>query len=233
MGSAPFATVRPRRSLCGNRGVAAVGAPRFNRRPVRGPPRAAENYLMSRKMLIDAAHAEETRVVVLVSRNSTSRARAASSCAATSAWPSRPPCRPPSSNGGNRHGFLAFNEIHPDYYHSPARRPRSLDAEPRRTTTRTATHRRLRQPLTMMGKASRVPASTTNSTRSWSAAPAPLQDPGGDQAPPGPAGAGGQGGARQQGAAPTTYLSLAGRYCVLMPNTDRGGGISRKITTAT
>ncbi len=32
-----------------------------------------------------------------------------------------------------------------------------------------------------------------------------------------------------KGAAMTTYLSLAGRYCVLMPNTPRGGGISRKI----
>ncbi|WP_227286745.1 ribonuclease E/G [Boseongicola sp. H5] len=35
-----------------------------------------------------------------------------------------------------------------------------------------------------------------------------------------------------KGAALTTYLSLAGRYCVLMPNTARGGGISRKITLA-
>ena len=35
-----------------------------------------------------------------------------------------------------------------------------------------------------------------------------------------------------KGAALTTYLSLAGRYTVLMPNTARGGGISRKITNA-
>ena len=34
-----------------------------------------------------------------------------------------------------------------------------------------------------------------------------------------------------KGAALTTYLSLAGRYSVLMPNTARGGGISRKITS--
>ena len=34
-----------------------------------------------------------------------------------------------------------------------------------------------------------------------------------------------------KGAAMTTYLSLAGRYCVLMPNTPRGGGISRKISS--
>jgi ribonuclease E len=36
-----------------------------------------------------------------------------------------------------------------------------------------------------------------------------------------------------KGAALTTYLSLAGRYCVLMPNTARGGGISRKINSVT
>jgi ribonuclease E len=35
-----------------------------------------------------------------------------------------------------------------------------------------------------------------------------------------------------KGAALTTFLSLAGRYCVLMPNTPRGGGVSRKITNA-
>ena len=35
-----------------------------------------------------------------------------------------------------------------------------------------------------------------------------------------------------KGAALTTYLSLAGRYCVLMPNTPRGGGISRKISNS-
>ena len=35
-----------------------------------------------------------------------------------------------------------------------------------------------------------------------------------------------------KGAALTTYLSLAGRYCVLMPNSSRGGGVSRKITNA-
>lgn len=36
-----------------------------------------------------------------------------------------------------------------------------------------------------------------------------------------------------KGAALTTYLSLAGRYCVLMPNSSHGGGISRKISSAT
>ena len=35
-----------------------------------------------------------------------------------------------------------------------------------------------------------------------------------------------------KGAALTTYLSLAGRYCVLMPNNNKGGGVSRKITNS-
>src|SRR5699024_10520134 len=35
-----------------------------------------------------------------------------------------------------------------------------------------------------------------------------------------------------KGAACTTYLSLAGRYCVLMPNRIKSGGVSRKITSA-
>ena len=35
-----------------------------------------------------------------------------------------------------------------------------------------------------------------------------------------------------KGAALTTYISLAGRFCVLMPNSPRGGGVSRKITSA-
>ena len=36
-----------------------------------------------------------------------------------------------------------------------------------------------------------------------------------------------------KGAALTTYISLAGRFSVLMPNSPRGGGVSRKITSAT
>ena len=36
-----------------------------------------------------------------------------------------------------------------------------------------------------------------------------------------------------KGAALTTYISIAGRYCVLMPNTPRGGGVSRKIGNIT
>ena len=37
---------------------------------------------------------------------------------------------------------------------------------------------------------------------------------------------------RQKGTALTTFISLAGRYSVLMPNTPKGGGISRKIVNS-
>jgi ribonuclease E len=59
-----------------------------------------------------------------------------------------------------------------------------------------------------------------------------IQDPGSHQAPPGLLVQVVKEERGNKGAALTTYLSLAGRYCVLMPNTARGGGISRKITNA-
>ncbi len=62
--------------------------------------------------------------------------------------------------------------------------------------------------------------------------PPVLQDPGSDQAPPNHAGAGGEGRTRHQGCG-ADHLPLACRpLLVLMPNTARGGGISRKITSA-
>ncbi|MCL4145512.1 UNVERIFIED_CONTAM: hypothetical protein GTU68_010014, partial [Idotea baltica] len=84
--------------------------------------------------------------------------------------------------GGNRHGFLAFSEIHPDYYQIPI-------ADRRQYKIQEVIKRR-QVLLVQVVKEERG----------------------------------------NKGAAMTTYLSLAGRYSVLMPNTARGGGISRKIT---
>src|SRR5258708_7964050 len=94
---------------------------------IHDPPRAPENTVMSKKMLIDAAHPEETRVVVL---NGTqveafdfeSRARKQLRgniylAKVTRVEPSLQAAF--VEYGGNRHGFLAFNEIHPDYYQIP------------------------------------------------------------------------------------------------------------------
>src|SRR5690242_3225182 len=82
---------------------------------------------MSKRMLIDAAHAEETRVVVLdgnrveefdfESRNLKQLRGNIYLAKVTRVEPSLQAAF--VEYGGNRHGFLAFNEIHPDYYQIP------------------------------------------------------------------------------------------------------------------
>ncbi len=82
---------------------------------------------MSKKMLIDAAHAEETRVVVVdgnqveefdfESRGKKQLRGNIYLAKVTRVEPSLQAAF--VEYGGNRHGFLAFNEIHPDYYQIP------------------------------------------------------------------------------------------------------------------
>src|SRR4051794_27451266 len=82
---------------------------------------------MTKTMLIDAAHAEETRVVVVDGNRvedfdfeSQNRKQLRGNI-----YPAKVTRVDPSLQaafieyGGNRHGFLAFNEIHPDYYQIP------------------------------------------------------------------------------------------------------------------
>ena len=204
---------------------------------------------MTRKMLIDAAHAEETRVVVLDGTRveefdfeSQGRKQLRGNIYLAKITRVEPSLQAAFVEyGGNRHGFLAFNEIHPDYYQIPLADREALMRE----------------------------AAEADDEDGAPAAAAPPSDEDDD---------GGGGAAARlddddeideeierrrrrmvrrykiqevvkrrqimlvqvvkeergtKGAALTTYLSLAGRYCVLMPNTDRGGGISRKITAAT
>ena len=82
---------------------------------------------MPKKMLIDAAHAEETRVVV-VDRNrveefdfeSETRRQLAGNIYLAKVTRVEPSLQAAFVDyGGNRHGFLAFSEIHPDYYQIP------------------------------------------------------------------------------------------------------------------
>ena len=123
--------------------------------------------------------------------------------------------------GGDRHGFLPFSEIHPDYFQLPEGR----EAE---------------------GEEEGLPEGKDAAANGNSDADAE------DTAPAAPPRRGKRRGAyaiqevirnRQvmlvqvhkeprgdKGAALTTYISLAGRYCVLMPNAGRGGGVSRKIS---
>ncbi len=316
---------------------------------------------MANKMLIDATHPEETRVVVVRGNRveefdfeSASRRQLKGNIYLAKVTRVEPSLQAAFVDyGGNRHGFLAFSEIHPDYYQIPVadrqaliaeeeRAQRAADAELDRRAGRS--RRPVRAAAARLEEVRTAPASPEE-TESASgepqpsaafaaddgsqleAAPAPEPTPAEEREPepadelaaveeasepaleieraveseqPAPAqpvaehaeggngGNGGNGGAvdeieaeddeavesvgagdameevpermprvrrqykiqevikRRQvmlvqvvkeergtkGAALTTYLSLAGRYSVLMPNTARGGGISRKITDA-
>ncbi|MGF1462975.1 MAG: ribonuclease E/G, partial [Maricaulaceae bacterium] len=180
---------------------------------------------MSRKMLIDAGHPEETRVVV------TDRSRVIDFDFETE---SKQPLRgniylakvtrvEPSLQaafveyGGNRHGFLAFNEIHPDYYQLPHEDRQALIEEESRAQSEGDGEDADEDPFEDAGRARRSIARRYKiqeviKRRQILLVQVVKEERG------------------NKGAALTTYLSLAGRYCVLMPNTARGGGISRKIT---
>ncbi len=292
---------------------------------------------MAKKMLIDATHAEETRVVVVdgtkveefdfESENKRQLAGNIYLAKVTRVEPSLQAAF--VDYGGNRHGFLAFSEIHPDYYQIPVADREALLAEekayaealekeeekpaPKRRRTRVRSRSKAERaksddavavkdtdtesteeitsldvidlgeddtiegssPMELVSETPvETPASSENGIDEDSVAPEESDQPAeeiesrdaaardetiesvaDDDAPeeirpprkPRP---------RRykiqevikvrqillvqvvkeergnKGAALTTYLSLAGRYCVLMPNTARGGGISRKITNA-
>ena len=92
---------------------------------------------MAKKMLIDATHAEETRVVVVdgtkveefdfESENKRQLAGNIYLAKVTRVEPSLQAAF--VDYGGNRHGFLAFSEIHPDYYQIPVADREALMAE--------------------------------------------------------------------------------------------------------
>ncbi|MDP5305554.1 Rne/Rng family ribonuclease [Paracoccus spongiarum] len=236
---------------------------------------------MAKKMLIDATHTEETRVVVVDGTKveefdfeTVNKRQLAGNIYLAKVTRVEPSLQAAFVDyGGNRHGFLAFAEIHPDYYQIPAADREALMAEERAYAEEQEAEENAR------GRKPRRKAA------------AEAAAPGDETASADPAEAEGQGGAEGQGDAPaeasdrdetiesvaeedvaeeiraprkprarrykiqevvkvrqimlvqvvkeergnkgaalTTYLSLAGRYCVLMPNTARGGGISRKIT---
>ncbi|MFN9611851.1 MAG: ribonuclease E/G, partial [Hyphomonadaceae bacterium] len=176
---------------------------------------------MSKTMLIDAAHPEETRVVVLAGNQiddfdfeSASKKQIRGNIYLAKVTRVEPSLQAGCGEyGGNRHGFLAFGEIHPDYYQIPAADREALlaeeaeqaaldeegDGDDEQVRARRAAQRRYKiQEVIRRRQIMLVQA---------------VKEERGNK-----------------GAALTTYLSLAGRYCVLMPNTPRGGGISRKIT---
>ena len=188
---------------------------------------------MTKRMLIDAAHAEEIRVVVVngtrieeLDFESAAKRQLRGNIYLAKVTRVEPSLQAAFVEyGGNRHGFLAFNEIHPDYYQIPyADREalmREAAEEDDEDDVAAADHggddedevdaeiERRRRRLMRRYKIQEV-----IKRRQIMLVQVVKEERG------------------NKGAALTTYLSLAGRYCVLMPNTARGGGISRKITNA-
>ena len=189
---------------------------------------------MSKTMLIDAAHPEETRVAIVDGRKieefdfeSRAKRQLRGNIYLAKVTRVEPSLQAAFIEyGGNRHGFLAFNEIHPDYYQIPVADREAIMAEAhddededdldRESTgddvdpeSALADEERLKRRLMRRYKIQDV-----IKRRQILLVQVVKEERG------------------TKGAALTTYLSLAGRYCVLMPNTARGGGISRKITSA-
>jgi ribonuclease E len=181
---------------------------------------------MAKKMLIDAAHPEETRVAVLDGQRvddfdfeTQNRKQLRGNIYLAKVTRVEPSLQAAFVEyGGNRHGFLAFSEIHPDYYAIPTADQDAIKAELAAAEAASgeedeeedAVEERRRRILTRRYKIQEVIR-----RRQIMLIQVVKEERG------------------NKGAALTTYLSLAGRYCVLMPNTGRGGGISRKITQST
>ncbi|WP_284165461.1 ribonuclease E/G [Frigidibacter sp. SD6-1] len=274
---------------------------------------------MATKMLIDATHAEETRVVVVDGNKveefdfeTVNKRQLAGNIYLAKVTRVEPSLQAAFVDyGGNRHGFLAFSEIHPDYYQIPVADRQALLAEEKAYAEAMEAEEHGRSRRRQRGGAKAQAADAGDLKRSSDDIPGMTvidlgEDEGeaqvraADEADEAVGAVGAQDAVEpangngeepyvaadhaadsdpeiesvaeedvaeeirqprkprprrykiqevikvrqimlvqvvkeergNKGAALTTYLSLAGRYCVLMPNTARGGGISRKITNA-
>jgi ribonuclease E len=289
---------------------------------------------MTKRMLIDASHPEETRVVVMDGNRldefdlETAQRRALKGNIYLAKVVRVEPSLQAAfvEYGGNRHGFLAFGEIHPDYYQIPvadrqrllemqeaeARAEDEADLPPESAMDRAAWNGETPEPWqpaedaqgeaapaaeAQADDAAPIEAAAPAAEAEAPPAAAPLEMgeeirraeadapgdeaaeadlgrveelPAEDQAPPETIGGEGPAETEEErrerripprflrhykiqevirrrqiilvqvvkeerggkGAALTTYISLAGRFSVLMPNSPRGGGVSRKITSA-
>ena len=275
---------------------------------------------MTTRMLIDAAHPEETRVVVVkgsrleeFDMESATRKQLRGNIYLAKVTRVEPSLQAAFVDyGGNRHGFLAFSDIHPDYYQIPiADREALLQQQAAIQTAQDRVDEEADESDDASeadedadaGDNAELDAGTEDDEGESEDETAPAEDP---EEAAGPEGEGAELAAPEEdsddaepaedeadygapadeddddddvsermgyegiadldewrrqltrrykvqevikrrqillvqvvkeergnkGAALTTYLSLAGRYCVLMPNSTRGGGISRKITNA-
>jgi len=194
--------------------------------------------MATRRMLIDATHPEETRVVVLSGNKleefdveSASRRQLKGNIYLAKVTRVEPSLQAAFVEyGGNRHGFLPFSEIHPDYFQIPVEDREAIKAEEDDQVVEDgepidADDQEVEElggeDIAEEAKKQRKIVSHRNykiqeviKRRQILLIQVVKEERG------------------NKGAALTTYISLAGRHCVLMPNTARGGGISRKITSA-
>ena len=232
---------------------------------------------MTMRMLIDARHREETRVAVVKGNRieefdfeSAERKQLKGNIYLAKVTRVEPSLQAAFIDyGGNRHGFLAFSEIHPDYYQIPKE---DREALLREEAEHAAEEAALRVEAEHDEDAEHDDEDHHDDDHHHEDDDAVEVTDGEDGDQPAPRRRSRSGGSddhavealrerrmnlrrrykiqdvirRRQvllvqvvkeergnkGAALTTYLSLAGRYCVLMPNTAHGGGISRKISNA-
>jgi ribonuclease E len=219
---------------------------------------------MSMRMLIDARHPEETRVAVATGNRieefdfeSAEHKQLKGNIYLAKVTRVEPSLQAAFVDyGGNRHGFLAFSEIHPDYYQIPKA---DRDALLREEAEHAAEEERIRAELDARDSGDDDGDYEGDDAEGGEGEQPAEAGTGSDASPVDESAADELRKKRQalrrrykiqdviqrrqvllvqvvkeergnKGAALTTYLSLAGRYCVLMPNTSHGGGISRKIS---
>lgn len=236
---------------------------------------------MTTRMLIDARHREETRVAVVKGNRieefdfeSAERKQLKGNIYLAKVTRVEPSLQAAFIEyGGNRHGFLAFSEIHPDYYQIPKEDREALLREE-------AEHAAEEAALREEADGDEDHDEDHDEDGDFETVEDAAEDEEAGETAEGEEGGEGNGGRRRgrgrkgsddqvealrqrrmnlrrrykiqdvihrrqvllvqvvkeergnKGAALTTYLSLAGRYCVLMPNTAHGGGISRKISSS-
>ncbi len=196
-------------------------------------------------MLIDATHPEETRVVVLengrveeLDVDTSTKKQIKGNIYLAKVVRVEPSLQAAFVDyGGNKHGFLAFGEIHPDYYQIPVADREALKEmmEERRREDEKETEEDVISENIKTKSADVEVISESETEEATRQRPIFLKRYKIQEV------------IRQgqvmlvqvvkeergnKGAALTTYLSLAGRFSVLMPNNGKGGGVSRKITNA-
>ena len=212
---------------------------------------------MTKRMLIDATHSEEMRVVIVdgtrldeLDIETSTKKQIKGNIYLAKVARVEPSLQAAFVDyGGNRHGFLAFNEIHPDYYQIPVADREALkesmmrddddeDDDKHAPAAEKAQDSETAEEHDGEDGAERIVETVSENEndevidrnryrqikkykiqevihRGQVLLVQVIKEERGNK-----------------GAALTTYLSLAGRYCVLMPNNARGGGVSRKITNA-